>query len=171
MKATTDKHDNPIGDGAFHCTYNVIDLTSYGVRSTISFSDTTESVYVSYINDNNSKRITARFSHHINNAVKFGDQLNGFLATEDEILFHLGLMKRTFKPAIILQLGRNTVKAKKIHEYKSCGLTLPELFDLGAGADVSMYVGMLIEGTNEVITSSKITSYEGNYGSFIYESI
>ena len=171
MKATTDKHDNPIGDGAFHCTYNVIDLTSYGVRNSISFSDTTESVYVSYINDNNSKRITARFSHHINNAVKFGDQLNGFLATEDEILFHLGLMKRIFKPAIILQLGRNTVKAKKINEYKSCGLTLPELFDLGAGADVSMYMGMLIEGTNEVITSSKITSYEGKYGSFIYESI
>ena len=171
MKARTDKHDNPIGDGAFHCTYDVIDLASYGIRSVVSFSDTTESVYVSYINDNNGKRITARFSHHINNAVKFGDQLNGFLATENEILFHLGLMKRTFKPDIILQLGRNTVKAKKIHEYKSCGLTLSELFQLGAGADVSMYTGMLIEGTNEVITSSKINSYEGKFGSFIYETI
>jgi hypothetical protein len=171
MKAITDKHDNPIGDGAFHCTYDVIDLTSYGVRSAISFSDTTESVYVSYINDNNGKRITARFSHHINNAVKFGDQLNGFIATENEILFHLGLMKRTFKPDVILQLGRNDVKAKKIHEYKSCGLTLSELFDLGAGADLSMYVGMLIEGTNQVITSSKISSRESKFGSFIYETI
>ena len=80
-------------------------------------------------------------------------------------------MKRTFKPNIILQLGRNTVKAKKINEYKSCGLTLSELFALGDGADISMYVGMLIEGTDKVITSSKITSYEGKYGSFIYESI
>ena len=171
MKATIDKHDNPIGDGTFHCRYNVIDLTSYGVRSTISFSGTTESVYVTYINDNNSKRITARFSYHINNAVKYGDQLNGFIATEDEILFHLGLKTRTFKPDIILQLGRNAVKAKKINEYKSCGLTLSELFALGDGADISMYVGMLIEGTDKVITSSKITSYEGKYGSFIYESI
>ena len=171
MKAKTDKYDNPIGEASFHCRYNVIDLTSYGIRSTVSFSDTTESIYVTYINDNNSKRITARFSYHINNAVRYGDQLNGFLANEDEILFHLGLKTRTFKPDVVLQLGRNAVKAKKIHEYKSCGLTLAELFDLGDGADISMYLGMLIEGTDKVITSSKITSCEGKYGSFIYESI
>lgn len=169
MNAIKDKHDNPIGDGSFHCSYNVIDLSSYGIRSVLDFSETTESVYVSYINDNNGKRITARFSNHINNAVKFGSQINGFIASENEILFHLGLKKRIFKPALILQIGRDMVKAKKIHEYKSCGLNLSQLLKLGAGADLSMYKGMLIEGTNEIITSNRINSYEASYGDFIYQ--
>ena len=30
------------------------------------------------------------------------------------------------------------LRQRKFHEYKSCGLTLSELFDLGDGADISI---------------------------------
>lgn len=98
-KVKEDKSGNYIGDGTFNVEYDVLEFPEFTqIKNNVSKSDTTESVYVKYTNTENLNSVTVRFSNHENNAVKFGDQLNGFLATKNEILHRLGLVKRTFMP-------------------------------------------------------------------------
>lgn len=146
----TDRSGNYIGDGSSHTSYFVHEDIPY----TVILSDNSESVYVRYYSGD--KSITVRFSNHENNAVKFGDQLNGRLATKDEILFHLGLKKRTFIPNTYLSISSRMVKKIEVCKYEEAELTIKEMYDLGAGADLSPFKGKLAKGGNRLILGDKV---------------
>jgi len=155
-----DSADNYIGDGSFHASYSTINLEKYpSVSAKVSKSNTTETVYVEYHNKSNGKEVTVRFSNHQNNAVKFGDQLNGNLATDNEILHRLGLKKATFIPNKKLHIGRQFVPKKTLQNYEETNLTIDELFALGAGADISKHTGKLANGSNEVILGKTVNEH------------
>jgi len=155
----TDRKGNQIGDGSCHVDYTIIDFSEYPqVSSSVSLSETTESVYVAYENKENGKTITARFSHHVNNAVAFGDQLNGFVASEDEILYRLGLKTRTFVPDTFLYIDKRKVAKKDIAAglYEFAELTIREMYDLGKGADLSAYTGKIAKDSNWLIEGNRV---------------
>lgn len=156
----TDRNGNFIGDGSFHATYDVIDFSKEypQIKSRVSKSNTTESVYVTY--SSGLKSITLRFSNHENNAVKFGDQLNGYIASKDEILYHLGLKKRVFIPDTRLSVPYQQIKQKEVKNYEQAPLTIQEIYSLGEGADISKYKGKIAKNSNYLITGDKIEKFE-----------
>ena len=150
--ALTDRHGNFIGDGCFHVGFHVEQIE--GVTSSVSKSSTTESVYVTYRCGDRS--ITCRFSNHQNNAVKFGDQLNGKLASRDEIMYHLGMKSRTFVPNTYLSIWTRQVAKKQLHTFEEADLTMDDLYAMGEGADISAFTGKLAKGSNLLILGSKV---------------
>ena len=59
----TDKNGNYIGDGRFHVNHEVFDFSKYPqIETSVNFSDTTESVYVTYYNNENNNRILQIFA-------------------------------------------------------------------------------------------------------------
>lgn len=155
----TDRQGNYIGNGSCHADYTVIDFSGYPqVSSSVSLSETTESVYVTYENKENGKTITARFSYHVNNAVVFGDQLDGFVASKDEILYRLGLKTRTFVPDTFLFINKKCVAKKDIEAglYEFAELTIKEMYDLGKGADLSAYTGKIAKDSNWLIEGNRV---------------
>lgn len=153
----TDSKGNIIGDGKFHTAYDVIDFSDYPqITIKITESNTSETVYIQYTNTENSQNITVRFSWHENNAVRFGDQLNGFLASKNEILAHLGLKKRTFVANTYLSISKICISKKKTHLYSECDLSISEMYAMGVGADLSNYTNKLAKGSNFLITGSPV---------------
>lgn len=179
MKARRDSNGNQIGNGTYHVEHHVIDLSDYPqVSWEISKSDTTESVYVKYYNSDNGKEITVRFSFHDNNATRFGDQLNGNLASSNEILFRLGLKTREFIPNTFLWVMKKKVRRIDCHLYEESELTIQEMYALGAGADISAYTGKLAKGSGWLIQGTEVIEMEetksndfGTYrvGKYIYK--
>lgn len=182
METKTDRNDNPIGNGDYHVSYVIFDFPEYDfINTSVTFSNTSESVYVRYTNMNNGKSITVRFSTHISNAIEFGDQLNGATATKEEVLYHLGLMKRTFIPESYLSINKRNVGKSEMKNYKEAELTIKEMYALGENADLSRFVGKLAKGSNYLILGSKVekvyksgldrlgrTAY---FGKYIYEPL
>ena len=161
MKALKDRNDNLIGNGTYHVEHHVIDLSDYPqVSYCIDKSNTSETVYVKYFNSENGKEITTRFSWHENNAVKFGDQLNGYIASENEILYHLGLKTREFIPNTYLAIAKRMVKKVEMKNYDESDLTIQEIYALGAGSDISAHTGKLAKGSNWLIEGTDITEHE-----------
>lgn len=160
MKITTDREGNPIGNGNYHCEYSIEEFNNSSIISNVSLSETTESVYVTYTNINNDKKITVRFSDHINNSVQFGDQLDGLITTRNEILFNLGLKKRKFIPLTRLNIHTQQISKKKMSDFEMSNLTISQIYDLGAGADISAHVGKLAKDSNYLILGSKIEELE-----------
>jgi hypothetical protein len=182
MRAKQDRNGNLIGDGSWNANYNLFDFTDYPqIKNSISKSETTESVYVTYSNKDNNKSITLRFSEHENNAVKFGDQLNGYLASKNEVLAHLGLMKRTFVPIKKAFIKSQMVSKKNINQYQFADKTIQEMYAMGVGADISKYKGKIAKGSNYLITDDFIKEYEEkrknafgdivNVGNYVYEKM
>lgn len=158
--ATTDRNGNIIGDGSCHADYKVYDLADYEVTASISESQNSESVYVTYSCAKTHKCITCRFSFHENNAVRFGEQLNGLLATQDEILYRLGLKKAVFVPETYLMIATQQVAKKRLHLYEESLLTIQELYALGEGADLTEHVGKVAKGSNYLILGDKVLKCE-----------
>lgn len=153
----TDRLGNEIIKGDYNVSFNVFSFENHPqVYSSVSKSETTESVYVTYVNEDNNYRITVRFSNHVNNAVEFGDQLDGNFASRDEVLCHLGLKKRTFIPKKKLYIKASQVKKILTSNYEEADLTMSEMYDLGLGADLSKYVGKRTKGGNWVIWGEKV---------------
>lgn len=153
----TDKEGNYIGDGTFHAPYNIIDFSDYPqIITTISKSETTESVYVTYSNKNNSKSVTCRFSFHLNNAVRFGDQLDGNSADKKEILALLGIIKRVFVPKTNISIDYRKIKWAERKHYEEADLTISEMYELGVGADLSQFKGKVSKGGNYLILGDKV---------------
>lgn len=176
----TDKSGNIIGDGNYHVDYSVFDMSDYpSVSCTVNESEFTESVYVRYYNADNDKSVTVRFSWHSNNAVKFGDQLDGCIATRDEVLYHLGLKSRKFVSETRLMIATRYVKKADVTLYSEADLTIHELYALGAGADLSSYTGKVAKGSNililgktvEEVPVTRLDSFgkEVKIGKYIYE--
>lgn len=182
MKATTDRNDNLIGSGNYHVEHTVYDFPEFpSIQSTVTESNTSETVYIRYANRENGRNVTVRFSWHINNAVEFGDQLDGNTTSRDEVLYRLGLMRRTFIPNSFLFIGKRMVKKSAMKNYEEADLTIGEMYELGEDADLSRFVGKLAKGSNYLITSSKVdkvlesrTDRLGNTvycGKYIYEQL
>lgn len=140
----TDRYDNQILTPG-SCYYKVMDLSKYGVTSSVSESQSSESIYVYY--SYGIERVAVRFSLHMNNAVQFGDQLDGNTATEIEVLHRLGLAKRTFIPLVRKWISKESVSKKVAKTLPECQLTLKELYELPVGTDISMYRGMVVKNT------------------------
>jgi ribosomal protein S18 acetylase RimI-like enzyme len=154
-----DRMDNYIGDGTYHSTYNVIDFQNPNISATVSKSQTTESVYVNYYNSENQKSITVRFSNHINNAVKFGDQLDEF-ASKDEIAYRLGLKQRVFVQKTSKYIETRQVSNKSISQFQEADITIQELYSLDFNTDISEYKGKLAKGSNYLILGDKVNEYK-----------
>ena len=168
-KAKTDRSGNYIGDGSSHVDYFVEDMTEYPqVKISVSKSDSTESVYVRYFNEDNAESITARFSTHENNAVKFGYQLNGYIATKNEILYKLDLINRKFVPNTYLSITKRQVKKLDLPKYEESDLSIKEMYDLGEGADISMHKGKIAKGSNYLIQGNTVEKIIGDTGRFEY---
>lgn len=173
MKTTTDRHDNLIGNGNYHVDHTVYEFPEFpSIYSSVTKSNTSETVYVRYANADNGKSITVRFSWHLNNAVEFGDQLDGNTTSREEVLYKLGLMRRTFIPNSFLFIGKRMVKKSAMLNYEEAELTIQEMYDLGEDADLSQFVGKLAKGSNYLITSSKVDkvleSYTDRLGNTVY---
>lgn len=169
--ARTDRAGNIIGDGDWHISPTIIDFSEFpNISTSVSESASTESVYVTYTNNDNGKKITVRFSFHENNAVKFGDQLNGFLASKAEVLYHLGLRTRKFIPRKELSIARNTV-GKKVGNYERSDFTLAQLFARGEGASLEDVKGKLLKDRDEVIVGGRVNSYTSPWGDYVYDDV
>ena len=177
MNAKTDRNGNIIGNGNYHVDYSVFEIES--VKVNVSKSETTESVYVTYsLND---KSITVRFSMHENNATKFGDQLNGNLASVNEVKYALGLISRKFIPDTYLFIGSRQVSKKDLAAglFEESNLTIQEMYDLGEGASLMEHKGKLAKGSNYLILTDSVEKLEKTrknalgqeifIGRFIYE--
>lgn len=96
-----DRMGNPIGDGSYHSRYDVFDIPNTHTR--VSPSLGTESVYVSYCKDGDEyclEPIKVRYSHHDDNATRFGEVIDGRYSRKnvlDEILYKMGVAKPVFE--------------------------------------------------------------------------
>lgn len=161
-KINTDRNGNFIGDGSIHNDYSISDFSKYPqITHSVSKSNTTESVYVTYKNTENRKFVTLRFSGHNNNAVKFGDELNGDTTSDNEILYRLGLKQRKFVPIKHKIIPTQQVSKKKIEDgsYQEADVTMQQLYDLPAGSDISEYKGKIAKDSNYLITGDKVQEY------------
>lgn len=171
-KEKTDKEGNPIGDGTKHAPYKVEEFKEYPqISHTVDKAYTTESVYVKYSNKENGKSIVVRFSEHQNNGVKFGDQLDGYAASRDEILYRLGLRKKIFVPFKVFYVEHRAVKRSRLKEYEEAPLTLEELRKLPPGTDISKYTGKIAKDSNELILGDKVEIRDSNRGRYVYEKL
>lgn len=153
--ARTDRSGNYIGDGNWHVRHNVETFDEYPqIKSSVSESATTESVYVTYRNTENGKSIRVRFSNHENNATKFGDELDGNLASRAEILYHLGLRKREFVPLVEAYIPSRQVSRKDLKNgtYPESEYTIQEMYDkIRKGESIADEVGKVSKGSNYLI--------------------
>lgn len=168
MTALTDKRDNIIGDGTCHADYNVHDFAADGydfIESSVSFSRTTESVYVYYRNTRNDNVACVRFSWHTCNNAEFGDVLTW--TDTNEILCRLGLLKRKivedFETRLLI--GFQDVKKIDADKYEEADLTIDEMYALGAGASLEAYKGKLAKGSRHLIFSNEVKEYTTKIGS------
>lgn len=134
-ESRADRFGNPIGDGTYHANYTVYDIP--GTEVSISPSESSESVYVTYFNPGKSHS-TSRFSHH------FSNQEN---KDPMQIMSELGMLKS--KPIVEKRLLGNFVKQKKIDSYPSSGKTYDELRSM-PDDERRKYKDMLIVDDNGV---------------------
>ena len=189
-KMKYDRNGNPIGDGSWSVDYKVDEVVlSYpNVSYKVNKSKTTESVYVTYYN-NDSKydylerpTVTVRFGDHDSNAVIFGDQLRDFLFDESTpqgkrnaekerniLLARLGLKKAVpvYGKFIITRQVSNRDLERNIYEVAD--KTMPELYDLPVGADISQYKGKLAKNSRYLIQGDEVL--RGEIKDYTYEDI
>jgi len=151
---TTDRSGNPIMRGAWNCDYSIEKIE--GVTVSISESETTESVYVTYENNENGKKVKVRFSLHENNATKFGDQLDGNIATRNEILYRLGMINRTFVQASRKMIHTRMVAKRDMKNFEFAPITISEMYQMPVGSDLSEFTGKIAKDSNYVILGSKV---------------
>lgn len=180
--ARTDRSGNAIGDGTWNNDPVIYSFPEFSqITTSISESATSESTYIRYFNNENGKSITVRFSNHENNAVKFGDQLDGNCATKDEVLFHMGLKIRIFIPDTYLSIWNRKVSKKELSSFEMIELTMTELYALGKGTDISKFTGKLAKDSNYLILGTQIEEHiltglnflgqATQRGKFIYKDI
>ncbi|GAB6977127.1 hypothetical protein [Prevotella falsenii] len=163
MKTKKDINGNFIGDGTIHALYNIHDFKKEGydfIESSVSKSNTSESVYVTYTNTHNKKSVSVRFSNHTSNSVKFGDVLT--YTDVNEILYRLGLKGKKVingtRPFILTEF----LKKKDVAKYEEAELTIQDMYALGVGADISAYKGKVAKGGRSLICGDKIEEVENS---------
>ncbi len=172
----TDRDGNFIGDGSYHVSYDVMEFAEYPqITSRVSKSASTESVYVTYGNPQNGASVTVRYSNHSNNAVSFGDELDGRMDREmmrARILYELGLGDREFIPSRVKSIPTRMVSKQDLADgkYEEADKTEEELYRLPVGTDISRYKNKLFKGSNELILADKILHLNVNNvrGRYVY---
>lgn len=134
-KYREDKFGNPIGDGTYHAGYTVYDIP--GTEVSISPSESSESVYVTYRTPD-WRRSTSRFSNHFSNQ-EYKDPI--------EIMSELGMVRS--EPLIEKKLSGRNVKKREIESYPSSGKTYDELRSM-PDDERQKYKDMLIVDDNGV---------------------
>jgi len=156
-----DKFGNEIGDGTWNIGEYVMKFPEYPqISHVVNKSDTTESTYVTYSNSETEDHVTVRFSMHECNAVRFGDQLDGYSATREQVLYRLGLKKRVFIPRKKLSIYTKFLKDSDIDKYVEAELTIQEMYALGAGADLSPFVGKRSKNGKHLIMRNVVEEIE-----------
>lgn len=154
-------HDNPIGNGKSHVAYFIEDFSEYPqISASVSFSETSESVYVNYLNSANIESITVRFSNHVNNATRFGDQLDGYSCTRQEILYRLGLKKRIFIPGRKKTIYASQVAKSQVSFYETTDITIQEMYNLPVGTSLEKYTGKLAKDSRWLILGDAVEEVE-----------
>lgn len=146
----------PASKGDWHAEHKVFDYSEYPeISHNVQKSSNTESVYVAYFvnkNQENEGKAVVRFSHHLSNAIKFGDAIDGKSTdAKDEVLYRLGLIGREWKPYVVPMIAHRAVKKSQLANYKIANLTLDEIKKLGIGADISEYKGKIAKNSNQLI--------------------
>ena len=141
-----DKEGNPIGDGKYTHDYSIYTFVDYPqIVSSVSKSDTTESVYVTYFNKENNKQVTVRFSDHNDNGIRFGIYLPGG-CNPKEILAKLGLVRVVDKPWG--KIPKTTVPKKVRKELIASGFEIgvppvpTERWGFYRNEDIGTYTGL-----------------------------
>jgi hypothetical protein len=156
----------------FNVDYIAYDMSEFPmVEVSVSKSETSESVYVYYVNTDTMERVTVRFSNHNNNAVQFGMQLDGNMTTKMDVLYRLGLAKREFVYDQGLSIWNRQVAKLQLANYEEAELTIQEMYALGAGADLSQYTGKLAKGSNLLILGDKVGFFQKTTGEYKYTMI
>jgi hypothetical protein len=98
----------------------------------------------------------------VNNATKFGDQLDGNTSGANEILYRLGLKGKKFVPRTYLSIDKRAVSKKDMGsgKYEVADKTMQELYALGKDADISAYKGKVAKNSNWLILGDKVDEYE-----------
>ena len=175
-----DRDGNRIGDGSSHMRYKVdeVALSYPNISYKVDESATTESVYVTYYNndpkysENERPKVTVRYSTHDSNAVKFGDQLRGEAVERNngELLYRLGLKEREWIPAPSVPTQTVSKKDLENNTYEESELTERDIMLLPVGADIAEHKGKLIKGTNKLILVDKVLA-NNNRGYYRYSDI
>lgn len=132
-KYREDRYGNPIGNGTYHAGYTVYDIP--GTEVSISPSESSESVYVTYRTPD-FRQSTSRFSNHFSN-----QEYKGPI----EIMSELGMLRS--EPRIEKKLVGRNVKKREIESYPSSGKTYEDLLELPED-EMKKYKGMLIVDEN-----------------------
>jgi len=156
-KIRTDKQGNTIGDGTFQVDYFIFDIENTTID--VQNSETTETVYVTYTSNLTGMSCKVRFSNHESNAVKFGDVLDGYWCDKQQVMYRLGLLKRTFIPETYLSIGSRQVSKRDFDRYEVAELTIQEMYNLGEGGDLTKYVGKLAKNSNYLILDNTVNKF------------
>ncbi len=92
---------------------------------------------------------------------------------------HLGIGKRIFIPETYLYIHKTQVKNSNAPTYEEAHKTIQEMYNMGEGADLSIYKGKLAKGSRWLILGDKVERLENkkrNYlgqevtvGKYVYE--
>lgn len=178
-KTKADRYGSPIGDGTWHADYEVFDLSAYGIRSAVTLSNTSESVYVSYIKGEglDAKEVEVRYSNHCNGLGFEGydngrkTMMRGIYGNDDtrkEILALFGYLRCVFVPDKKKFIRGRNVGKKSIGDYEAADVTLDELLALDEGSDISVYTGKIAKGGNWLIEGSVVETREETTGKYVY---
>ena len=154
-----DADGNMIGDGSIHRPYSIVDFSGYPqISHSVSKSATTESVYVTYRNEETGDKAVVRFAGHNNNATRFGDQMVGWdgdspyaKRNENELKYRLGLVDKNIKYGTHIDMRSVSNADMESGKYEEADITLAELYALPAETDISQYTGKLAKGSRELI--------------------
>lgn len=168
-----DADGNRIGDGSVHSSYSIVDFSAYPqISHNVQKASGTESVYVTYTNNENGKSATMRFSGHESNAVRFGQQLRGHNYQEqelaqmseagkkmfidkpiNELMYRLGLVDKEIVTKYLPKIEKRNVSKNKVDngEFEIADISLSELQKLPIGTDISKYKGKAIKDGNVYI--------------------
>ncbi len=147
-----------IGDGEFHCNYEIFDFEGFPITSQVQEAYTTESVYVSYRRtDILSDSVQVRYSDHICNGIKFGVYVDGrHPEAKKEVLSRLGLLRKVAVPVMSKYVAHRNVTKKTLKQYQTTPVTIAKLEELPEGTDISEYTGKVCEGTNILIVGNTV---------------
>lgn len=156
------------GDGTWHNSHIIEDMSGLPVRVNVCRADTTESVYVKYRrtdgkplrlnDDNNSGCVTVRFSTHDCNGVKFGLYVKGdeVKGNRNEVLYRLGFIDMHIEYVYASFAPTSFCKKSKIKYLPVAPITLAELEQLPEGTDISHMNGMYLSDTVNTIIAGDV---------------
>lgn len=155
-----------IGDGTYHVHYDIIDFGDLPISYRVEEAISSESVYVTYIRDDNHEYAKVRFSNHTCNDIRFGEVIDGrWSDARNLVLVKLGFMRIVKTPRYAKHIAFNSASLKKIKSgaIELLPTTFGDLYDsVNIGDSLDGYVGKAVDkgGKPVVIVSKEVTKKE-----------